>query len=100
MPPSAGAAWNRDGVIVFSGEAGRGLSRVAPLMAVDVSVGAAIATGEPRQLFRARMKRTWAIAGSYDVTQDGKRFRANITSGDETAAPITLVLNWSAALRR
>lgn len=69
-------------------------------MAVDVNANAAFATGEPKQLFRARLKRTSAIAGSYDVTQDGQRFLANITSGDETVAPITLVLNWAAALKR
>ncbi len=39
-------------------------------------------------------------AGSYDVTQDGQRFLVNVTSGDETVAPITLVLNWTAALKR
>ena len=70
------------------------------LMAVDVKAGETFAAGEPKPLFRARLKRTMAIAGSYDVTQDGQRFLVNITSGDETVAPITLVQNWAAALKR
>ena len=38
-------------------------------------------------------------AGSYDVAADGTRFVAN-ASGDENAAPINLIINWPAALRK
>jgi hypothetical protein len=38
-------------------------------------------------------------AGSYDVAADGTRFVVNANS-DENPAPITLVLNWPADLKK
>ena len=38
-------------------------------------------------------------AGSYDVAADGTRFVVNVSS-DENPSPVTLILNWPAALRK
>jgi hypothetical protein len=68
------------------------------LMAAEVKAGETFAAGEPKPLFRARFKQ--ATPPSYDVTADGQRFLANVITSDETPAPITLVQNWAAALKR
>jgi hypothetical protein len=36
----------------------------------------------------------------WDVAADGKRFLINTVVGDSTAAPITVVLNWEAGLKK
>ena len=38
-------------------------------------------------------------SGSFDVAADGSRFIIN-TSSDEAQSPITLVLNWTAELKK
>ena len=37
---------------------------------------------------------------TYDVAPDGKRFLAVTTKGQGTSAPLTLVVNWTAELRK
>jgi hypothetical protein len=39
-------------------------------------------------------------AGSYDVTADGTRFVVNANGDENHPAPITLVLNWTAELKK
>ena len=51
-----------------------------------------------RPLFRVNLApEALERSGSYDVTADGSRFIINTTS-EEAQPPITLVLNWNAAL--
>ncbi len=66
-------------------------------MAVDVSAtGAAFQAGVPKQLFVLPPN-----VGDWDVTADGKRFLAAVPPGQQTAqTPITVVLNWQAALQK
>jgi serine/threonine protein kinase len=53
-----------------------------------------------RPLFRANLApEAMERIGSYDVTADGTRFIINAGS-DEAQPPITLVLNWNAALKK
>ena len=66
------------------------------VMAVDVSLTPVFRSGNPHPLFRLP-------PGVYrwDVTPDGKRFLAALpaeTLGD--ADPITVVLNWTAGLKK
>ncbi|HXP85897.1 MAG TPA: protein kinase [Bryobacteraceae bacterium] len=67
-------------------------------MAVDVSAnGAAFQPGVPKQLFAAPA----GLAGGWDVTSDGKRFLMGIAPVQQTVdEPITVVLNWQAALKK
>jgi len=75
------------------------------LMAVDVKIGPKFEFGTPKALFDSRIRGGGNISTSfrYDVAADGKRFLI-ITSGDPTdaaaSAPITVVLNWTAGLKR
>ena len=36
----------------------------------------------------------------YDVTGDGRRFVVSVTSAEDYASPIALVVDWPAALKR
>jgi hypothetical protein len=66
-------------------------------MAVDVTTaGAAFQAGVPKQLFALP-----ANVGDWDVTPDGKRFLVGVPPSRQTVqTPITVVLNWEAALKK
>ncbi|HEV2202789.1 MAG TPA: protein kinase [Bryobacteraceae bacterium] len=66
-------------------------------MAVDVTAtGAAFQAGVPKQLFVLPPN-----VGDWDVTADGKRFLAAVPPVQQTTqTPITVVLNWQAALQK
>jgi serine/threonine protein kinase len=88
--------WRRDG---------RELYYVAPdkkLMAVEVKPsGTSFAWGEPQPLIETRMtgwERSGAGCCQYAVSADGQRFL--ISTATNTAIPITVAVNWTAALRR
>jgi Tol biopolymer transport system component len=52
--------------------------------------------GTPQALFTANAA---AVGVEYDVSADGKRFLINLT-GDEAPAPLHLVVNWTAELKK
>jgi serine/threonine protein kinase/Tol biopolymer transport system component len=87
------ARWRRDGKELFFVSADR------MLMAVDMKGGRTIAVGDPEALFPAR-PRARTLDYGYDLAPDGQRFLVNVTSADEIVSPITLVVNWQAALKR
>ncbi len=66
-------------------------------MAVPVNAGKTFEAGVPKPLFQTR---TPSVGSIYDVSADGQRFLVNTSLGDETSAPITLVLNWTSDLNR
>jgi hypothetical protein len=76
--------------------AASGASIVGPPLAVDVSAnGAVFQAGIPKQLFAPPQSISW------DVTGDGKRFLMVVAAGQQNAqTPITVVLNWQAALKK
>ena len=90
---------------------GRELFYVAPdarLMAVPIAVGADAQTleaGAPVPLFRTRLASgAGNVSGlmskpQYAVASDG-RFLMNVAVEAATAPPITVVLNWDAALKK
>jgi Tol biopolymer transport system component len=84
--------WRGDGKELFFA----GIGDLA--MAVDVNgSGAGFQTGTPHVLF------SLPGAKGADVTADGKRFPANVPvaqSQQAAHAPITVVLNWQADLRK
>jgi hypothetical protein len=68
-------------------------------MAVAVNPGPSF--GAPMVLFQAR------VAGGvspqrthYVPSRDGRRFLINTPTGDAAIVPITIVLNWTAALKK
>jgi hypothetical protein len=86
--------WRRDG---------RELFYRAPdgkLMAAAIgSQGSAFEVGEVKPLFdinRARADRGYP----YDVSADGQRFLVNVLGEESTVEPLTLLINWPAALQR
>jgi dipeptidyl aminopeptidase/acylaminoacyl peptidase len=94
--------WRRDGHELFY---------VAPdgkLMAVAIEVepdGRTVSPGAPVALFPTRFATGANVSvgfnsrPQYAVAPDG-RFLMNVTVDDPTPSPITLVLNWAAALKK
>ena len=67
-------------------------------MAAEVNVqGTTLELGPVRPLFEARP--AW-LGYAYDVTVDGQRFLVNTVGEQNASSPITLVLNWTADLKR
>jgi Tol biopolymer transport system component len=87
--------WRRDGkeLLYFTGD--------GKLMSVDVTLSPAFKAAAPKVLFQAPI---WGGGAStnqdrWDMTPDGKRFLINTIAG-ETSTPLTVVLNWQAALKK
>ncbi|MBI4479494.1 MAG: serine/threonine-protein kinase [Acidobacteria bacterium] len=89
--------WRRDGKELFY------LSPDRKLMAVPMAIGAAIEAGPPKALFDVHLVPRDSSAPNayyqYDVTRDGQRFLVN-TPLENATVPITVVLNWTAALKK
>ena len=84
--------WRRDGRELFY------IASDRKLVGVAVGAGSDFATGEARALVDTRIS-AWDRSNQgtqYAVTADGERFLVNTAS--DTTVPITLVLNWTAAL--
>jgi eukaryotic-like serine/threonine-protein kinase len=77
------------------------LSAEGNMMAVEVRTTAGgIETGIPRKLFATRIAgRDPALdTGKYDVTGDGQRFLLLQPDRNASSVPITVVINWLAAI--
>ena len=81
--------WRGDGRELFY------LARNGKMMAVDVIAGQEFRVGTPTPLFQAP---AGAIVG--DVTGDGKRFLLVTPVGQSASVPFTVVLNWTAGLKK
>jgi hypothetical protein len=72
-------------------------------MAVPVRGASTLEFGAGVPLFEARMEAgTYVNVGwmqQYDVAPDGQRFLLNLEP-DSSASPITVVLNWTAGLKK
>ena len=85
--------WRRDGKELFYVAADR------RLMAVDVTAGASLEASAPKALFQTQVVR-YDAPNRYDVSADGQRFLINTPVGEVSQTPITVVLNWTAGLKR
>jgi Tol biopolymer transport system component len=86
--------WRRDGRELFY------LSADGKLMAVEVDGSSdTFEAGVPGPLFEPRVG---AISGDspYDVAADGRRFLVKVPVEETAPAPVTVVLNWTADLKR
>jgi Tol biopolymer transport system component len=81
--------WRGDGREIFY------LAPDGKMMAVDVIAAPEFQAGTPKPLFQTP---AGAIVG--DVSADGKRFLLVAPAGPSASAPFTVVLNWSADLKK
>ncbi|MGQ0762503.1 MAG: protein kinase domain-containing protein [Acidobacteriota bacterium] len=70
------------------------------LMAVDVIVGSSLSIGVPHRLFDFRSGNGLITVAPYSASADGKRFLLNTLVDESGGAPLTIVLNWTADLKR
>jgi|ERR1700754_1680402 len=87
--------WRRDGKELFY------LSADHKLMSVEVSTdGSTFEHRTPTALFGTRVGGIDTPGDYYDVTADGQRFILNNRVAEAAFTPITVVLNWTADLKR
>lgn len=89
--------WSRDGREIFYVSADRKLMS-APVRAS----GSTFEVGEPQMLFELRIQSV-GLPGPrnfFAVTKDGQRFLVNSLSAEQTFRLTTVVLNWTADLKR
>jgi len=85
--------WRADGRELFY------LGADQTMMAVPIGAGRSFDAGLPQALFPARA--VLAPNQAYAVTTDGRRFLVNTRSHQSSdAAPLTVVLNWTAAIQK
>jgi hypothetical protein len=73
------------------------------MMAVGVNAGTNFEAGKPALLFQTRIFALDPSANmglQYDVTPDGQRFLINVDVSEMNIAPLTVVLNWTAGLKK
>jgi Tol biopolymer transport system component len=85
--------WRADGHEIYY------LSDDRKLMAVSVGTGPSFAT--PKALFQTQVPAgVTAPRTHYVPSRDGRRFLVNSQIGDMSTTPITMVLNWTVALKK
>ena len=93
---TAGGAWQRwrnDGREIFY------LTPTNTLMAAEISAqGSAVKVGAVRPLFETRLRTDGRYP--YDVSADGQRFLVNNDPLPAASSPITVVVNWTASLKK
>jgi eukaryotic-like serine/threonine-protein kinase len=88
--------WRGDGKELFY------LASDSKIMAVPITGGTNFDPGSPVPLFQAiprEMGATTELA-EYDVTRDGQRFLVNTQVRDPETQPMSVILNWSAQLKK
>ena len=82
--------WRRDGKELFY------MAPNGGVMSVTITLGPVLQVAPARQLFVVADR---AVSDIYDVSRDGQRFLVN-TATERDPTPITVVLNWTSALRQ
>ncbi|MCL4524310.1 MAG: protein kinase [Acidobacteria bacterium] len=86
--------WRRDGKEIFY------LANDDKIMSAEIRVkGTAIEVGAVKPLFQTRAARQ-GLGSAFDATADGQRFLVNTAVVEQSASPVTLVVNWPAALKK
>lgn len=71
------------------------------MMSVPLTIrGGVLEPGAPVPLFQTRIVQPRLVLFQYDVTPDGERFLINSLPREDAAAPLTMLVNWTAALGR
>ena len=74
-------------------------------MAVPINSGTRLNAGRPRALFEIPPDaRPWLQGGvdqrEYAASSDGQRFLIGVPVGEESSTPLTVVVNWTAELKK
>ncbi len=70
-------------------------------MAVDVNLGnGTFEAGLPKMLFQTRSVGYFGPRNNYECSDDGQRFLINSLQSDAGSIPVTVVINWTADLKR
>jgi len=86
------AKWRRDGKEILY------LADDDKIMSAEIRVkGTAIEVGAVKALFQVRPQRPGSI---FDATADGQRFLVNAAVVEQSASPVTLVVNWPAGVKK
>jgi len=85
--------WRKDGRELFY------IANDRKLMAVDLTLGISPQVGTPKPLFATRIMR-YEAPNRYVVSGDGQKFLVNSAVEDSNPTPITVVLNWTAGLKK
>ena len=87
--------WGHDGTEIFY------IAGDNTLMTVAVNgKGSGFEVGAAKPLFSARFAFATGFGLTYDVSPDGQRFLINTAPEQATSAPITVVTNWTAGLKK
>jgi hypothetical protein len=71
------------------------------MMAVPIDASGAFVAGVPQALFPTHRDQSRFIESRmYAVTKDGKRFLLPARTRPSSAAPVTVVVNWTAAIQK
>ena len=85
--------WRADGKELFY------LAADGTMMAVSIDMTSPVNVNVPKALFQAGAS-TFGYNQAYGVTKDGRRFLVNVRPQPPSGtAPLTVVLNWTAAIR-
>ena len=85
--------WRRDGKELYF---------IAPdrkLMAVDVKLGQTCEVGTPKTLFQTQVS-SFGAPNRYDVSADGQKFLVNSSVQETSRAPLEVIVNWAASLKK
>jgi Tol biopolymer transport system component len=87
--------WRRDGKeLFFVADGGK-------MMSVAVANnGGQLEFAAPKFLFQTHMHNRYSILHEYDVSPDGQRFLIGTLIGESKAPPPTVILNWTADLKK
>jgi hypothetical protein len=86
--------WRRDGKEIFY------LAPDSRLLAVTVTAGSSFEAGIPAALFEIGATPGMGLRHQYCVTSDGERFLVVRATETQETSPITIVLNWTADLKK
>jgi dipeptidyl aminopeptidase/acylaminoacyl peptidase len=86
--------WRRDGKELFY------IAADKKLMSVDTKLGPTFEAGVPKTLFETRVTVLTTFRNHYTVTGDGQRFLINSGLEETNFTPISVVVNWTADLKR
>jgi len=86
--------WRQDGREIFY------MAEDRKLMSAEIKAGLQLEVGKVRPLLEARTAGDPLLESEYDVTRDGQRFLVNTPIGEKAVSSVTLVLNWTAELKK
>ena len=86
--------WRRDGSELFF------IAADGQMMVSSVKTGGGFEFSTPKALFKTKMLASLGNTHEFDVSPDGQRFLIGTLVGEPTAPPPTVILNWTAALKK